>query len=436
MSSTEHALVYEVGIDGKKPCSHCQSLIHKPWCEVKKPQEWARQYKAKAESATSEAERKKALWDYNRMVDNLKIFINLNYTLENTEPLPEVKSRLNVSREKYEMLYKTGLRGFNLTCPHCGSVIHEGWCAFALLQKMANEAKTRATAATTPEERKKAIIDFHVCEDNLLASYEQKLKEKELEREETERQAQAAARQNVSPPTYQHLSSVDLKNGYDKKLGYGDWATAYGKTFPNGQEQWVLYDQDGQEVGQFSKVEPMTLPNNELDVFLVRDFNGKCGVYNSGGYAIVPPEFESVKALVAQQEGQNRLFYDVTQRDELGVLRHGIINGAIASDDNQTIPCACDRVELLDRSPSNRGVLAKFTVNGGMGVIDADSGDVLIQPGYSYVNTYFTPKGMYLIVGDGTQFGAYYAATMEVVVSPDTGKTLDQVKSNIDQRDR
>ena len=123
-------------------------------------------------------------------------------------------------------------------------------------------------------------------------------------------------------------------------------------------------------------------------------------------------------------------------RDERGVLLHGIINGSILIGDNQTIPCACDRIELIDRSPSNRGVLAKFSIDGNMGIIDADSGDVLIQPGYTYINTYFTPKGMYLIVGDGIQFGAYNAETMEAVVFPDAGKTLEQVKTILDQRDR
>ena len=197
----------------------------------------------------------------------------------------------------------------------------------------------------------------------------------------------------------------------------------------------MLFDQDGEEVGQFSKVETAQVPNG-LDVFIVRDFNGKWGVYNAGGYAIVNPEFESVKVLVAQQEGQSREFYDITLRDERGVLRHGLINGSIVSGDNQTVPCACDHIELIDRSPSNRGVLAKFTIDGSMGIIDADSGDVLIQPGYSYVNTYFTPKGMYLIVGDGTQFGAYNAATMEEVVFPDSNKTLDQVHNILNQRDQ
>ena len=349
--------------------------------------------------------------------------------LKDYTPLPEVRSRLNVSSDKYAILYKVGVKDYMITCPSCGSVVHEGWCALAMLQKMANDAKAKAMATTTLEERKKAIIDFHVCEDNLRDSYEQALKESIKKRE--------AAQQNTSlaPASYQHLSSVDLKNGYDKKLGFDSWATAYGKTFPNGQEQWVLYDQDGQEVGLFSKVEPAAVPTG-LDVFLVRDFEGKWGVYNAGGYAIVEPKFESVKVLVAQHDNQSREFYDVTMRDERGMLRHGIINGSILIGDNQTIPCACDRIELIDRCPSNRGVLAKFTIDGSMGIIDADSGDVLIQPGYSYVNTYFTPKGMYLIVGDGSQFGAYNAATMEVVVLPDADKTLEQVKNMIDQRGR
>ena len=85
MSATEHALVYEAGIDGKRPCSHCKSLKHQPWCEVINMQNWARQYKAKAESATSEAERKQALRDYNRMIDNLKIFVNPNFTKADLE---------------------------------------------------------------------------------------------------------------------------------------------------------------------------------------------------------------------------------------------------------------------------------------------------------------------------------------------------------------
>ncbi|MBR6488999.1 MAG: hypothetical protein IKT03_00510 [Muribaculaceae bacterium] len=250
--------------------------------------------------------------------------------LKDYTPLSEVKSRLNVSREKYEALYKVGVGDYMMTCPHCGSVVHERWCPYAMLQKMANDAKAKALAATTREERKEAMIDFHVCEDNLLASYEQAIK----------------------------------------------------------------------------------------------------------GNAIVEPEYESVKVVVAQHGSEMREFYDVTQRDGLGMLRHGLINRAIVSGDNLTIPCVCDRIELIDRSPLNRGVLAKITVDGRMGIMDADSGDVLIQPGYSYVNTYFTPKGMYFIVGDGIQFGAYFAETMEIVVSPDSGKTLDQVRDFLDRRDK
>ncbi|MBQ6279102.1 MAG: hypothetical protein IJK68_05210 [Muribaculaceae bacterium] len=357
--------------------------------------------------------------------------------LKDHEPLPEVKSRLDVSPERYSLMYQAGDGKNMVTCPACGSVAHEGWCTYAILQKMANEAKAKALAANTPEERRKAIIYFHVCEDNLRESYDYNIEKYRREWEETKRQEREQAQQNTSPApaSYQHLSSIDIKNGYDKKIGYGNWATAYGKTFPNGEEQWVLYDQDGQEVGHFSKVEPAPVPSG-MDVFLVRDFNGKWGVYNSGGYAIVEPEYESVKVVVAQQGNEKREFYDVTQRDGQGMLRHGIINGSIAGVDNRTIPCACDRIELIDRSPSNRGVLAKITVDGRMGIMDADTGDVIIQPAFSYLNTYFTRCGMYFIAGYGNSLGAYNAETMEEIVSPGSGKTLDQVCSILDQRDR
>ena len=198
MSSIEHALIYEVGVNGKKPCSHCKSLKHHPWCEIINMQKWAKDYRAKAENATTEAARKQALWDYKRMVDNLKLFINLNYTLEDSKPLPEVKSRLNISNEEYGMLYRVGVRGFNMTCPQCDNMVHEGWCAFAMLQRMANEAKAKAIAATTLEERKNAIIGFHVCEDNLLASYEQSLREYNYKKkQEAERKEQEQAQQKT-----------------------------------------------------------------------------------------------------------------------------------------------------------------------------------------------------------------------------------------------
>lgn len=350
VSSIEHALIYEVGVNGVKPCSHCKGLKHQPWCEIINMQKWAKEYRAKAKNATTESVRKRALWDYKRMVDNLKLFINLNYT--------------------------------------------------------------------------KADLDAYNAR---------------MEREESERKAEVQIQQHTPQPNsggFQHLSSVDIKGNYDKKLGYGsDWATAYGKTFPGGEEMWVLYDQDGNEVGQFSKIETAQIPD-ALDVFIVRDLNGKWGVYNAGGYAIVEPIYESVKVLIARGNGEPREFYDVTQRDGQGMLRHGIINGSIAGGDNRTIPCACDRIELIDRSPLNRGVLAKITVDGGIGIMDADSGDVIIQPAFSYLNTYFTRRGMYFIAGDGNSLGAYDAKTMEEIVSPGSGKTLDQVRNILDKRDR
>ena len=352
--------------------------------------------------------------------------------LNDYEPLPEVRSELNVPSYRYELLYQAGDGEHMVTCPSCGSVAHERWCMLAGFQKAALAAKSKALAATTREAREAALREFHQAEISLNMAYENALETHQQPQEATTPQPQPTENPAPSPGGYQHLTSADIKNGYDKKLGFDSWATAYCKTLPNGVEQWVLYDQDGKEVGQFSKVETAQVPNG-LDVFVVRDHNGKWGLYNAGGYAIVEPEYESVKVLVTQHQNTSREFYDVTLRDQRGVLRHGLINGSIVDGDNRAIPCACDRVELIARGPATHGVLAKVTVDGRLGVMDVDKGEVLIQPYYSYVNTYFTPKGMYIIVGDGTQFGAYYAETMELVVNPDEGKTLDQVRNIIDR---
>jgi hypothetical protein len=347
--------------------------------------------------------------------------------LRDHEPLPEVKSTLDVPSYKYELLYQAGDGEHMVSCPSCGSVAHERGCMLAGFQRDALNARAKALAATTREAREAALREFHAAELSLNRVYENALAEYRRRQEQAPQQSDSPA-----PGGYQHLTSADIKGGYDKKLGFDSWATAYGKTLPNGEEQWVLYDQDGNEVGQFSKVETAQVPNG-LDVFVVRDHNGKWGVYNAGGYAVVRPEYESVKVLVALQQNESREFYDVTLRDERGQLRHGIISGAIADADNRTIPCVCERIELLDRSPATHGVLAKVTVDGRLAVIDADTGEVLIQPYYSYINTYFTPRGMYLIVGDGVQFGAYFAETLDLVVAPNEGKSIDQVRNILDQ---
>ncbi len=353
--------------------------------------------------------------------------------LQDYEPLPEVQSKLDISYEKYQLLYRAGVGDYMITCPTCHSVVHEEWCAYAMLQNMAIEAKAKAIAATTLEERKSAIIYFHVCEQQLLESYEHALAQQIQNSEDAGQQAQNTTI-TPTPGGYQHLTSVDIKNGYDKKIACNGLATAYGKTFPNGRELWVLYDKNGQEVGRFTKVEYEELSDGA--VFFVRDEHDRWGICNAEGRFILEPDFESVKTVVALQNGQSRNFFDFTRRDSRGMLRHGLINASKVYGDAETIPCVCNRIELVDRSPAPHGVLAIISVDGHMGVMDADKGEVLIQPYYSVVNTYFTPKGMYFTVGDGIKFGAYFAETMELVVSPDDGKSLIQVLDFLDQKDR
>ena len=68
-----------------------------------------------------------------------------------------------------------------------------------------------------------------------------------------------------------------------------------------------------------------------------------------------------------------------------------------------------------------------------MGVINVQKGEIVIQPSYSYTNTYFTLKyGMFLIVGDSNGLGVFHAASMKEVVPVTSGYTLDKVRNLID----
>lgn len=368
--------------------------------------------------------------------------------LRDYTPLPEVKSRLNVSREKYEMLYKVGVRGFNMTCPHCDNMVHEGWCAFAWLQRKANEAKAKAIAATTLEERKKAIISFHVCEDNLLASYEQSLREYNYKKkQEAERKSQSTS-PSSGTITHTVTPGAYIVQNYDKELTFGsDFARALGATMPNGEERWLLGDANGEEVGQFSKVEFVEASGIDQYI-LVRDDNGKWGIYSRGGTRMCEPKFESVKMLstIVNEVGGRMVVFDVTMRNNNGVLQHGIYNPDIEESNHVfnknknpiTIPCEYDYVEIIDRSATFDGVLAKVRKNGLSGVIGTDNGTVEIPVAYSYINTYFTLKGgMYLLVGDSSRMGAYHVDDeVEEFVPVTNGYTLDKVKSLIEQLEK
>lgn len=358
MSSTERALIYEVGINGMKPCSHCKSIKHQPWCEMNVYQNLAKKWRAEAESASNEVERKKALLGYKNMVDKLKLFINPNYT-------------------------KADLDAYN--------------------------ART--------------------------------------EREHTERKAQSTHQNNgtythtVSPGTY-------IAQHYDKELTFGSiFARALGATMPNGEERWLLANAKGEEVGQFSKVE-FVEASGINQFILVRDFNGKWGICGRGGTIFCEPKFESVKMLstIVNDVGGKIVVFDVTMRNNGGVLQHGIYNpdnvemnlGFNENLNSMPIPCEYDYVELIDRSATTDGVLAKVRKNGLSGVIGTFNGKVAIPVAYSYINTYFTLKGgMYLLVGDATRMGAYHVDDEVVEVVPVTdGYTLDKVKSLIAEKEK
>lgn len=364
--------------------------------------------------------------------------------LRDYKPKGEVKSKLNVVSVKYEHMYKVG-QGVE-GCPYCHKFVHDDRCAIKTHQDGANKWRAKAMTATTLENRETALKMFYHSEDMLLYEYDNAM-DRLFERDRNSQQAQSTQQNNA---TYTHTvtpGAYILKN-YDKELSFGsDFARALGATMPNGEERWLLANAKGEEVGQFSKVE--FVEANGIDQYiLVRDDNAKWGIYSRGGTRMCEPKFESVKMLstIVNEIGGKEVVFDVTMRNNNGVLQHGIYNPGIEEinrgfNENKnpmTIPCEYDYVELIDRSSGFNGTLVKVRKNGLSGVIGTFNGETVIPVSYSYVNTYFTLKGgMYLLVGDGNRMGAYHVDDeVEEFVPVTDGYTLDKVKSLIAEKEK
>ena len=326
--------------------------------------------------------------------------------------------------------------GNGLQCPHClGTTRHSSDCVIGYSQKRAKELLAKAEQATTEKDRKRAIWEYQNMENNI------NILAQAATASSPSHQPASPVQSNVSPSqSHIVIPGGDITKNHDKELSYGNgFAHAYGKTMPNGTERWVLYDMDGQEVGQFSKIEMADAGNGEDEYFLVRDDNGMWGIYSRGGGLMCEPRYESVKLLTALQGQGKRPFFDVARRFPSGQVLHGLVDPFIVSQgEGEITQCVFEQIELIDRSPAPHGVLAKVKVDGMWGIIDTeDNCGILLPPAFSYLNTYFTLKGgMYFIVGDGNGLGAYHVETMEEVVPVTVGLSLDKVKVIIDRRAR
>jgi hypothetical protein len=352
--------------------------------------------------------------------------------LKDYTPMTEVSSKYSQADLKRLYGYGNGLK-----CPHCGGVSgHVGSdCVIKYSQNRAKELRQEAEMANDEKVRKRILFQYHTMEDNIntLAKAGTQTQVTQLQQENNNTPSSSSYTNIVSPNVYV------LKN-YDKKLSYGSgYATAFGATMPNGTERWLLTDPEGNEVGMFSKIEFAEV-NGTKQFILVRNDNGQWGIYSNKGILVCEPRYESVKLLTTPLgSASENTFFDVTKRDDSGVLKHGLYSSVCAPEVRQgeNIPCQCDQIELIDRCPVSLGVLAKVMVEGKAAVLNASNGNVVIQPVYSYVNTYFTRKrGMYFIIGDTNGLGACHAESMEEVVPVTNGFTLDKVRNLIDERDR
>ena len=357
--------------------------------------------------------------------------------LKDYESLPEVKSVLDMSHTLYELMYKAG---YAMTmCPECHQIGHKGGCYLERLQKEAKQWKDKAMAASTKEAREAALREFHQRELFLKNHFEYSMKKlyAEQEREDAkERQEQTGAGQ--------HIVSTNIRNEYDKKLTSTYGATAYGKTYHNGQEAWVLYDYNDNKIGEYAKVERIA-----DSYFKVRDSRGYYGLCDSGK-ELFPPQYSSMDAAYyhyksSRGEGKS-LYLDVTKRGSDGLLKHGLLDvnkqALYGGGQGYILPCEYDRIEIIN--DQNR---AKVTKNRRMGAADISNGKIIVQPEYEYLNTYFVPdtyidaenrkvtvNRMFYIVGNGGKFGAWDNSEWHKEMVIPMEYTVDQVKSMLEKR--
>lgn len=225
----------------------------------------------------------------------------------------------------------------------------------------------------------------------------------------------------------QHLSSVNIKNEYDKKLTDKFGNTAYCKTFPNGLELWAIFHYSGTKIGEFAGVE--LLGDGESLYYLkVKGTNGLYGLYYSKEQKL-GINYTDIKPIIrTTRNGQKFVDFDVSQRGSDGLQKHGLFDGR-----KFTLPCEYDRIEALN---TNTGYYVKITKNGLMGVANGYDGTIIVPAKYTYLNTYYTPsKTLYFIVGIGDKLGA--CSTNEWKKEPviPLEYTLDQVRSMLNKKD-
>ena len=325
--------------------------------------------------------------------------------------------------------------GNGVMCEQCGKT--NGHVSDCLIGKTQGYARDYWAKSSNSESAKFRI---KIYEDNIRLFAKQGREARQ--RKQAEKSTSFSSRPSSS--THYVMPSAYIVKNYDKELSYGEgYARALGVTMPNGTERWLLANYKGEEVGQFSKVEFAEV-NGMEQYILVRNDNGQWGIYGRGGTQMCELQYESIKLLspIVGDNGYRGAYFDVAKRDERGVLRHGLVNpGDIRGNVIETIPCEYDYIEMIDyrRVPNlsdcgDYGPLAKVKKNGKLAIVAAETGKLLIPAEYSYLNTYYTQKGNYFIVGDGTNFGAYtntYPITMIIPVT--NGNTLDKVRSMIDK---
>lgn len=357
--------------------------------------------------------------------------------LKDYKPNEEIKDEVVY----YRSAYGDGRRDLPLECPVCHKLKHAQGCEIGRLQKLSLYYYQQATNAyfrNNNSDYQKYIAEASNTEKLLIKKLKEAIEANKKKNassssgkvtfipvEQAQHQQNTSNSQSSSNSS-QHLSSVNIKKEYDKKLADEYGYTAYGKTYSNGQELWVLFDNQGSKIGEFAGVELLG-ESGTLQYFKVKGFNGLYGLYYTKNQQLAA-QYTDIKPLFrTSRKGEKFIYFEITQTGSDGLQKHGLYDGHEIK-----IPCEYDRIELF---PDFR---VKVTKNGLSGVIKEYRQTVIVPVQYSYLVRYVSKsKDVYYIVGNGEsdKLGAWdnYDILNDAPTIP-LEYTLEQVRSMLDKR--
>ena len=353
------------------------------------------------------------------------------------------------------------------TCPLCGGTngTHinggeyanaSGQCYIGYALEQVQHYREEYNRATTLEQEKQAVFDLEIWNDNInrylqAAKGIQKKKEQQQNQQVTNQNVQqintqplgrnaavrnkmrqdmnTARQQQPQPQTQQaqeytykpaiNLPLADNKTAssfvvdgveYDKRITFhiDNAAVAYGKTDPNGTENWILKDSAGNTLLTAELGDVSTVEYNDQHYFLIKSQKYGYHFYDSYGkeipvYSYKEPEPVYRRVPVDNNVYEDRMFF---------IMYDEVLNGYYVYDPvtDKKVSDTYGNIEKNALGMSQNFPRFKVLKKGFYGVAEIGSYMLIIPAQYTFIKEYYTAneKFPYYIVSKvANKYGAY-----------------------------